>query len=75
MQEADDACGCLSSCIQERGSNQLLTKIGNRHTLICIFPRILFLSENLLLEQEASIGMIIIQGGASSWGEEAANSL
>lgn len=44
MQEADDACGCLSSCIQERGSIQLLTKIGNRHTLI-FFLRIYYQSK------------------------------
>lgn len=43
MQEADDACGCLSSCIQERGSIQLLTKIGNRHTLIFFLESFFFL--------------------------------
>lgn len=45
MQEADDACGCLSSCThwQERGSIQLLTKLGNRHTLIFFLKSFYFL--------------------------------
>lgn len=47
MQEADDACGCLSSFThcqwQERGSIQLLTKLGNRHTLIFFLESFYFL--------------------------------